>query len=213
MVRPRTQEAHRGAHRPHRQHPGAACRAGRKGDRGSRGDARRSARHRFHQPDLRTVQRLRAELHALPTLQLARLGCGDRSGVGHLQGVPGVSLCEVFETDHNQKWLGGACLANYGVGTNFAWDAFGDLDGHKIAGAGINLDWIVGATPVASNLNEAYQSMQSGVYEGYLSASSWWSRVQAQRGGALLHQDRFRRPVPQRRHHQQADLRRAFPKT
>lgn len=83
-------------------------------------------------------------------------------------------LFEVFETEHNQKWLGGACLANYGVGTDFDWSAFEDLEGHKIAGAGINLDWISGATPVASNLNEAYQSIESGVYEGYLSASPWW---------------------------------------
>lgn len=83
-------------------------------------------------------------------------------------------LYTVFETEHNQKWLGGACLANYGLGTNFGWSAFKDLEGRKIAGAGINLDWIAGATPVASNLNEAYQSIQSGVYEGYLSASPWW---------------------------------------
>lgn len=84
-------------------------------------------------------------------------------------------LYEVFETEHNQKWLGGACLANYGLGSNFAWSEFKDLEGHKIVGAGINLDWIAGATPVASNLNEAYQSIQSGVYEGYLAASPWWS--------------------------------------
>src|SRR5690606_34186653 len=49
-----------------------------------------------------------------------------------------------------------------------------ELSGHKIAGAGTNLEWIAGATAVASNLNEAYQSIQSGVYEGYLSASAWW---------------------------------------
>jgi TRAP-type C4-dicarboxylate transport system substrate-binding protein len=83
-------------------------------------------------------------------------------------------LYSVFEEDHNQKWLGGACLSNYGLGTNFEWTEFADLEGHKIAGAGINLDWIAGATPVASNLNEAYQSIQSGVYEGYLSTSTWW---------------------------------------
>lgn len=83
-------------------------------------------------------------------------------------------LYTVFESEHNQKWLGGACLSNYGLGTDFEWTNFSDLEGHKIAGAGINLDWIAGATPVASNLNEAYQSIQSGVYEGYLSASPWW---------------------------------------
>ncbi|CFX21084.1 TRAP dicarboxylate transporter, DctP subunit [Candidatus Filomicrobium marinum] len=81
---------------------------------------------------------------------------------------------DVFEKQHNQVYLGGSCLANYGLGTNFAWEKFADLEGHKIAGAGTNLDWIVKATPVASNLNEAYQSIQSGVYEGYVSASTWW---------------------------------------
>ena len=80
-----------------------------------------------------------------------------------------------FERDFNQKFLGGSCLNNYGIGTNFEWSKFSDLKGRKIAGAGINLDWIKGgATPVASNLNEAYQSIQTGVYEGYLSASPWW---------------------------------------
>lgn len=83
-------------------------------------------------------------------------------------------LTDVFETEYNQKYLGGACVSNYGLGTNFAWSDFADLEGHKIAGAGVNLDWIAGATPVASNLNEAYQSIQSGVYEGYISASPWW---------------------------------------
>ena len=81
-----------------------------------------------------------------------------------------------FESEHNQVYLGGACLENYGLGTNFAWQNFSDLEGHKIAGAGTNLDWIVGATAVSSNLNEAYQSIQSGVYEGYLSASPWWHK-------------------------------------
>lgn len=83
-------------------------------------------------------------------------------------------LREMFERDHNQIYLGGSCLENYGLGSTFAWQDFSDLEGHKIAGAGTNLDWIVGATAVASNLNEAYQSMQSGVYEGYLSAATWW---------------------------------------
>jgi TRAP-type C4-dicarboxylate transport system substrate-binding protein len=83
-------------------------------------------------------------------------------------------LTAPFEKDFSQVYLGGACLENYGLGTNFAWENFADLEGHKIAGAGVNLDWISGATAVASNLNEAYQSIQSGVYEGYISAASWW---------------------------------------
>lgn len=83
-------------------------------------------------------------------------------------------LYTVFEEQFNQVFLGGACLENYGLGSTFDWTDFSDLEGRKIAGAGTNLDWIVGATAVASNLNEAYQSMQSGVYEGYISASPWW---------------------------------------
>ena len=44
------------------------------------------------------------------------------------------------------------------------------MKGHKIAGAGANLPWIsgVGAVPVQSNLNEAYTSLQTGVYEGWI---------------------------------------------
>lgn len=83
-------------------------------------------------------------------------------------------LLTMFEEQFNQKYLTGACLSNYGLGTNFEWDAFADLEGRRIAGAGVNLDWIAGASPVTSNLNEAYQSIQTGVYDGYISAISWW---------------------------------------
>lgn len=83
-------------------------------------------------------------------------------------------MADAFEQEHNQVYLGGACAENYGLGTDFGWKDFSELQGHKIAGAGTNLEWIVGATAVASNLNEAYQSIQSGVYEGYISASAWW---------------------------------------
>lgn len=83
-------------------------------------------------------------------------------------------LITMFEQQFNQKYLTGACLSNYGLGTDFEWDAFADLQGRRIAGAGVNLDWIAGASPVTSNLNEAYQSIQTGVYDGYISAISWW---------------------------------------
>lgn len=83
-------------------------------------------------------------------------------------------MASAFEDQYNQVFLGGACAENYGLGTNFAWDEFSELQGHRIAGAGTNLEWIVGATAVASNLNEAYQAIQSGIYEGYVSASAWW---------------------------------------
>lgn len=85
-------------------------------------------------------------------------------------------LANVFEERHNQKLLGVTCVGNYGLGTSFDWDKVRDLQGRKIAGAGANLNWIVGATPVASNLNEAYNSIQSGVYDGYIIfPGSWYS--------------------------------------
>ena len=83
---------------------------------------------------------------------------------------------DVFEKRHNQKLLGVTCVGNYGLGTNFDWSKVSDLQGRKIAGAGANLNWIAGATPVASNLNEAYNAIQSGVYNGYIIfPGSWFS--------------------------------------
>lgn len=96
-----------------------------------------------------------------------------QAGRATLEAFP--ELIEYFETDFNQKYLTGSCLENYGLGTNFAWSNFEDLEDRRIAGAGVNLDWIAGATPVTSNLNEAYQSIQTGVYDGYISAVPWWA--------------------------------------
>lgn len=95
------------------------------------------------------------------------------AGRATLEAFP--ELTEHFESDFNQKYLVSSCLENYGIGTNFSWTDFSDLEGRRIAGAGVNLDWIAGATPVTSNLNEAYQSIQTGVYEGYISAVPWWA--------------------------------------
>lgn len=81
---------------------------------------------------------------------------------------------EVFKEEHNQKFLGVTCVGNYGLGTNFAWDRVEQLEGRRIAGAGANLNWIVGATPVASNLNDAYQAIQTGVYDGYIIFPGSW---------------------------------------
>ncbi|MDN3519730.1 C4-dicarboxylate TRAP transporter substrate-binding protein [Aquisalimonas lutea] len=83
-------------------------------------------------------------------------------------------MISFFEEEFGQKYLTGSCLENYGLGTDFEWRAFSDLEGQKIAGAGVNLDWIAGASPVTSNLNEAYQAIQTGVYDGYISAAAWW---------------------------------------
>ncbi len=85
-------------------------------------------------------------------------------------------MAKVYEEKHNQKLLGVTCVGNYGLGTSFDWDKVEELKGKKIAGAGANLNWIVGATPVASNLNEAYNAIQSGVYNGYIIfPGSWYS--------------------------------------
>ena len=83
-------------------------------------------------------------------------------------------LASVFEEKHNQKLLSISCVGNYGLGTSFAWKNFSDLKGHKLAGAGANLNWIKGATPVSSNLNEAYNAIQTGVYEGYIIFPGSW---------------------------------------
>jgi TRAP-type C4-dicarboxylate transport system substrate-binding protein len=72
---------------------------------------------------------------------------------------------------HNLIMLGAASGGDsYEMSTNFPLRTTADLKGHKIAGAGANLHWLAGsgAVPVQSNLNEAYTSLQTGVYEGWI---------------------------------------------
>ena len=82
--------------------------------------------------------------------------------------VPG--LKKVLETKHNQIFLAVGTVGNYSLVTTFAWDQVEQLKNRKIAAAGPNIPWLqaVGAIPVQSNLNEAYNAMQSGVYEGWV---------------------------------------------
>ncbi len=82
--------------------------------------------------------------------------------------VPG--LKQVLETKYNQIFLGVGTVGNYCLVTTFPWDKVEQLKNHKIAAAGPNIPWLqaVGAIPVQSNLNEAYNAMQSGVYEGWV---------------------------------------------
>ena len=51
-----------------------------------------------------------------------------------------------------------------------------DLKGQKLAGAGLNLKWLeyAGATPVQSALPDAYTSMKTGVYNGWIMFPSAW---------------------------------------
>jgi TRAP-type C4-dicarboxylate transport system substrate-binding protein len=82
--------------------------------------------------------------------------------------VPG--LKSILENKYNQIFLGVGTVGNYGLVTTFPWERVEQLKSHKIAAAGPNIPWLqaVGAVPVQSSLNEAYNAMQSGVYEGWV---------------------------------------------
>ncbi len=74
-------------------------------------------------------------------------------------------------TKYNLKLLSASSAGDsYEMNTNFPLRKAADMKGHKVAGAGANLPWItgVGAVPVQGNLNEAYTSLQTGVYEGWI---------------------------------------------
>jgi TRAP-type C4-dicarboxylate transport system substrate-binding protein len=85
-------------------------------------------------------------------------------------------LDEVFENNFNQKHLARITDSSYNLGTNFEWNDLSDLQGRRIAGAGLNLNWLehAGITPVQSSLPEAYTSMQTGVYDGWIMFPSAW---------------------------------------
>lgn len=70
----------------------------------------------------------------------------------------------------NTKLLGFSISENYALFTTFPVTKLDDMKGRKVAGASANQRWLraSGATPVQSALTEAYQSLQSGVYEGWV---------------------------------------------
>lgn len=80
------------------------------------------------------------------------------------------ALKQTLEDQYNQVFVGVGILGNYGLVTNFEWEDIEELEGQKIAAAGPNIPWVesVGVVPVQSNLNEAYTSMQTGVYNGWV---------------------------------------------
>jgi TRAP-type C4-dicarboxylate transport system substrate-binding protein len=80
------------------------------------------------------------------------------------------ALKKVLEDRYNQIFIGAGVIGNYGLVTTFKWDKVADLKGHKVAAAGPNLPWMqgTGVVGVQSNLNEAYTSFQTGVYEGWV---------------------------------------------
>jgi TRAP-type C4-dicarboxylate transport system substrate-binding protein len=85
-------------------------------------------------------------------------------------------LTQVFEKKFNQKLLARIADGGYNLGTSFDWNKVSDLKGVKLAGAGLNLNWLryAGATPVQGSLPEAYTGMQTHVYEGWIMFPSAW---------------------------------------
>ena len=75
---------------------------------------------------------------------------------------------------YNQLFLGAGGAGDYGIIAKFPVRGPDDVKGKKIAAAGPNLPWIsgVGAIPVQSNLNEAYTSLQTGVYDAWVMFAS-----------------------------------------
>jgi TRAP-type C4-dicarboxylate transport system substrate-binding protein len=85
-------------------------------------------------------------------------------------------LSNVFEEKFNQILLSRIADGGYNLGTSFAWDKLSDLKDQKIAGAGLNLNWLeyAGVTPVQSSLATAYTEMNTNVYEGWIMFPSAW---------------------------------------
>jgi C4-dicarboxylate-binding protein DctP len=85
-------------------------------------------------------------------------------------------LTEVFEKKFSQKLLARIADGGYNLGTSFDWNKVSDLKGIKIAGAGLNLNWLkyAGVTPVQGSLPEAYTGMKTHVYEGWIMFPSAW---------------------------------------
>ena len=85
-------------------------------------------------------------------------------------------MTKVLEDKFNQRLLALIADNGYNLGTTFDWNTVADLKGRKIAGAGLNLKWLeyAGAVPVQSSLPEAYTSMQTGVYNGWIMFPSGW---------------------------------------
>ncbi len=85
-------------------------------------------------------------------------------------------LTEVFEDKFNQILLSRIADGGYNLGTSFPWEDLSDLRDQKIAGAGLNLNWLeyAGVSPVQSSLATAYTEMNTHVYEGWIMFPSAW---------------------------------------
>lgn len=85
-------------------------------------------------------------------------------------------LTNVFPEKFNQVLLARIADGGYNLGTSFAWKDLSDLKDQKIAGAGLNLNWLkyAGVSPVQSSLATAYTEMKTNVYEGWIMFPSAW---------------------------------------
>ncbi|WP_305988365.1 C4-dicarboxylate TRAP transporter substrate-binding protein [Roseibium sp. MMSF_3544] len=85
-------------------------------------------------------------------------------------------LTDVFPQKFNQVLLSRIADGGYNLGTSFAWENLSDLKDQKIAGAGLNLNWLkyAGVSPVQSSLATAYTEMNTNVYEGWIMFPSAW---------------------------------------
>ncbi len=85
-------------------------------------------------------------------------------------------LTDVFPQKFNQVLLSRIADGGYNLGTSFSWEKLADLKDQKIAGAGLNLNWLKygGVSPVQSSLATAYTEMNTNVYEGWIMFPSAW---------------------------------------
>lgn len=90
------------------------------------------------------------------------------------------SLAKRFQK-FNQTLLAIVGDGGYNIGTNFPWKKVDDLKGHKILGAGLNLNWMkqagIGIIPVTDGLPGWYQKIKTGVAEGGIMFPSAWGPV------------------------------------
>ena len=79
---------------------------------------------------------------------------------------------------YNQTMLARIGDGGYNLGTNFEWKKVADLNGRKLLGAGLNLNWMreagIGIVPVTDGLPGWYQKIQTGVAEGGIMFPSAW---------------------------------------
>jgi len=73
-------------------------------------------------------------------------------------------------TKHNAVNLGNSAVDTYSIFAKFPIHSVADVKGRKIGTAGPCANWLkgTGGVPVATNLPEAYNSLQLGVFDGYV---------------------------------------------